>query len=65
MLRRADGSIVRVQYRLAPAELGPDRLMVAAWWPEDEEDMVAEAAADDEGVSPDAATHERVLGLAF
>lgn len=64
-LRRLDGSIVRVQYRLAPAALGPDRLMVAAWWPEEGEDAVAEEATVDEDVSPDAATHERVLGLAF
>jgi len=32
-LLRADGSILEVQYRLAPAELAGDRLMVAAWWP--------------------------------
>ena len=64
-LRRADGSIFRVQYRLAPAELGPDRLMVAAWWPDESEENAAGHEPADEEVSSDSATHERVLGLAF
>lgn len=62
----ADGSILPVQYRLAPAELGPDRLMVAAWWPADEEAEV-ELAEDsfDDPAAADSGAHERVLGLAF
>lgn len=64
-LRRADGAILHVQYRLAPAELGPDRLMVAAWWPEDGEETAAGEVPEDDAVSADSGTHERVLGLAF
>jgi PAS domain S-box-containing protein len=64
-LRRADGSILRVQYRLAPADLGLDRLMVAAWWPEEDEETAADEAPADDAVSADSGTHERVLGLAF
>jgi PAS domain S-box-containing protein len=65
-LLRADGSILPVQYRLAPARLGPDRLMVAAWWPAEAED---EAAADEEVdehvTASDSVAQARVLGLAF
>jgi PAS domain S-box-containing protein len=65
-LLRADGSILPVQYRLAPAKLGPDRLMVAAWWPAEAED---EAGADEEpadgAAAADSAAQARILGLAF
>lgn len=65
-LLRADGSIFLVHYRLASAQLGPDRLMVAAWWPAEPDD---ETESGDEppasGVTPDSRAHERVLGLAF
>ena len=64
-LRRADGAILSVQYRLAPAQLGPDRLMVAAWWPADDAEVEPAGEPLDDGATPDAGTHERVLGLAF
>lgn len=65
-LRRADGSVLLVQYRLAPAELGPDRLMVAAWWPEDaDEELEAEEEPLESEAASDSRAQERVLGLAF
>jgi len=63
-LLRADGSILQVEYRLAAAELGDDRLLVAAWWPLDEGVEPADEPSEN-GMSPDSGAHARVLGLAF
>ena len=63
-LLRADGSILQVEYRLASAELGEDRLLVAAWWPVDADVEPADEPAAN-GRSSDSRAHARVLGLAF
>lgn len=63
-LLRADGSVLQVQYRLAAAELGDDRLLVAAWWPVDA-DVEPAGEPVENGTPSESGAHARVLGLAF
>jgi PAS domain S-box-containing protein len=63
-LRRKDGRVVPVEYRLARGGLGGEELLVSAWWPQEPE---ADFEADD--AEPESASisreQERVLGVAF
>ena len=63
-LRRKDGSVVPVEYRLARGGLGGEQLLVSAWWPRD-----PDADPGEEGAEPESASisreQERVLGVAF
>jgi PAS domain S-box-containing protein len=62
-LRRRDGSVVRVDYRLAAAELAGERLLVATWWPVEESDTGESGPHEDLGAL--ARTQERLMGVAF
>jgi len=64
-IRRKDGAVFTAEYRLAPASLGRDRLIVAAWWPEDPAlEPIGDGAVDRSPASLLRA-QERVLGVAF
>ncbi len=64
-VRRKDGSVFTAEYRLAPAELGRDRLIVAAWWPTDPAFEATVEAPDEIGAASLLRAQERVLGVAF
>ncbi|HST25057.1 MAG TPA: PAS domain S-box protein [Gaiellaceae bacterium] len=63
-LRRKDGSVVPMEFRLAAAELAGDPLLVAAWWPADGEEPAELEPVEEESAAVSRA-QERVLGLAF
>ena len=63
-LRRKDGTVVPVEYRLARASLAGEQLLVSTWWPRDEP-----AGEEDDNTEPESPSisreQERVLGIAF
>jgi PAS domain S-box-containing protein len=63
-LRRKDGRVLPVEYRLARGGLGGEQLLVSAWWPQEPDVDFA-----DDGGEPESASisreQERVLGVAF
>jgi PAS domain S-box-containing protein len=63
-LRRKDGRVVPVEYRLGRGSLGGEQLLVSAWWPQEQD-----ADPGEDGAEPESASisreQERVLGVAF
>jgi PAS domain S-box-containing protein len=64
-VRRKNGTVFSAEYRLAPASLGRDRLVVAAWWPEDPTLETGGADPADTDATSLLRAQERVLGVAF
>jgi PAS domain S-box-containing protein len=62
---RKDGSVLRVQFRLGPAQLGEERVLVAAWWPTNKLDPADADELVEEDSKPLARTQERLTGLVF
>ena len=61
-MRRKDGTVVPVEYRLAKATLGGENLVVSAWWPDGQVEVEEPSTPESPSISRE---QERVLGLAF